>query len=501
MRPVALAFRRPILQLGVFGLLTLYFLSLCIYFSSHRMMWADEFDGWNLITDSSLHHMIGSWNLGADGGGVLFYGLGRLIVSVTGKHILAIRLFSAICLWGAAVLWWRILRQSFSDFPAFIAVLLIWFCDPIFVYQIAEARFYGLLILSTVVAVNTTVWVQNRQPSASIIFLVCFLANGLLVSSHYLGLIYSAILLIALFFSKLPRAKHLAALAGTLSSWLLFLIYLRPIRSGGSNNVGWIMMPTVINTLRYYFHAPTVGRFFNLSVFIFMISCIVFCLKRLPQLLPERSSRTILLLISAFFLLIPVGFYVISHLYHPLSVARYMMPYSLGFCCMFACALWILEQQAVLKDRPGLRLSFQVALVCAVVALHFIGVRQQPVRPLSDIQPLIDMSNSLPLVISNDTVFYEMRYYGGPAGANTFFPIPSTQSGYLGLLSRRGYAPGVVADAEFLGKNRQFLYLDFPDYRDFYQRAIADDPRWLTQDVGVVRVQGLPIHLLRVEQR
>jgi hypothetical protein len=45
-----------------------------------------------------------------------------------------------------------------------------------------------------------------------------------------------------------------------------------------------------------------------------------------------------------------------------------------------------------------------------------------------------------------------------------------------------------------------FPNLDFPSYRDFYQRTIADDPRWLKQDVGFVRVQGLPIHLLRVEQ-
>ena len=353
MRAVASAFRRPILQLGLFGLFTAYFLSLCIYLSNHRMMWADEFDGWNLITDSSFHHMIGSWNLGADGGGLLFYELGRLIVSVTGTDVLAIRLFSATCLWAAAVLWWRMLRQSFSGFPALISVLLVWLCDPIFLYQIAEARFYGLLILCTAIAVNAIFWIEARQPSGYINFLLCFFANSLLVLSHYLGLIYSAIVVMALLFSKLSVKKRLAAFGGTLSSWLLFLVYLRPIRSGASNFT-WIPMPTVANTLRYYFHVPTVERFFNLSVFIFVVSCVVFCLKRSPRLLLERGPRTILLLISAFFLLIPVGVYVISHLYHSLSAARYMMPYSLGFCCMFACALWILEQQASFRDIPGL---------------------------------------------------------------------------------------------------------------------------------------------------
>src|SRR5271168_3024087 len=117
MRAAATAYRRPILQIAVFIALTGYFAALCVYFSNRRMMWPDEFDGWNLLTDPSWHHMVQSWNRGADGGSLLFYALGRLLLSITGYHVLTMRLFSAVCLWGAAVLWWRNVAEEFFGLP------------------------------------------------------------------------------------------------------------------------------------------------------------------------------------------------------------------------------------------------------------------------------------------------------------------------------------------------------------------------------------------------
>jgi hypothetical protein len=170
--------------------------------------------------------MISGWARGADGGSLFFYSIGRLILSVTGYHVLVMRLFSAFCLWGAAVLWWRMLQRRFSSFPALIAVLLIWLCDWNFVNQIAEVRFYGLLVLSVTLAVNAIVWIEDQQPSYRVTGLICFLTNGLLVLSHYLGLIYSAILVTALIFSQLPIHRRLAAIGGVVGSWLFFLIYI-----------------------------------------------------------------------------------------------------------------------------------------------------------------------------------------------------------------------------------------------------------------------------------
>ena len=364
----------------------------------------------------------------------------------------------------------------------------------------AEARFYGLLILATTVAVSAMVWIEDRSPSPGVAFLLCFLASGLLVSSHFLGLISSGVLVCALFVSKLPTRTRWAAIGGTLSSWSFFLIYLKAIRAG-SQNFSWIMMPTVLNSLRFYFHSPTEERFANGVIIVFLVASFVLCFRRSPELLVKPDSRRMLLIISVLFLLLPAGFYVVSHLYHPLFVGRYLMPYSLGFGCMLACALWYAGRQDVVQRQPGVIVALRVGLLCIVGVLHFLCLSKQPVRPLSDIQAVVALHPSLPLVIPNDAVFYQVRYYGGASGANTFFPIPSSRSGYLALLARQGYAPGVVSDADFLEQHKQFLYLDFPIFRDFYLRALASDPKWVAEEVGVVEVQGLPVHLFRIEYK
>jgi hypothetical protein len=501
MKGSASAHRRPVLQYIVFGIFTGYFVALCIYFSNRRMMWADEFNAWSLLTDPSWDHMLRSWNRGADGGSLFFYTIGKLILSVTGYHVLVMRLFSAFCLWVAAVLWWRMLQRRFSSFPALIAVLLIWFCDSDFVYQIAEVRFYGLLVLSVTLAVNAIVWIEDEQPSYRVTVLICFLTNGLLVLSHYLGIMYSAILVTALVFSRLPIRRRLAAIGGTLGSWLLFSIYITPIRSGGQN-FNWIEMPSFPNLLRYYFHMPTTQRFFSGAFIVFIAASFVFSFRRSPALLSQLLSRPMLPLVTAFFLFVPFGCYVLSHIYHPLFASRYLMPYAIGFGCMLACALWLLYQQDALKVHRGYRVALQTGLLCIVGLLHILCLKLAEMqRPLSDIQPLTALDHSLPLVIPDYTVFYEMRYYGGPSGANVFYPIPSIKSGYLAVVAQQGYAPGVVGDAEFMVQHEQFLYLDFPTAPDFYRRAIVADPKWVSQDVGMVEVQGIPRRLFRIEHR
>ena len=500
MKSSAPAQRRLVLQYFVFGILTGYLVVLCIYFSNRRMMWADEFNAWSLLTDPSWDHMIRSWGRGADGGSLFYYTIGRLILSVTGYHVLVMRLFSAFCLWGAAVLWWRLLQRRFASFPALAAVLLIWFCDFNFVYQLAEVRFYGLLVFSVTIAVSALVWIEDRQPSYKVTVLTCFLANGLLVLSHYLGLIYSAILAAAVVFSQLPIRRRLAAIGGMLGSWLFFLIYITPIRSGGQN-FNWIQMPTIPNTLRFYFHMPTTERFFNAAFVIFIAASFVFCFRRSPALLSKQRSRPMLLLISVFFLLVPLGCYLLSHIYHPLFVSRYLMPYSLGFGFMFACALWLIYQQDALKNHRGYRVALQTGLLCIIGFLHVSCLKVEMLRPLSDIQPLMALDHSLPLVISDYTIFYEMRYYGGSSGTHVFYPIPSMKSGYLAVVAQQGYAPGVVGEAEFLGQHKQFLYLDFPTAPGFNLQALVTDPKWVSQDVGMVQVQGTPLRLFRVEHR
>jgi hypothetical protein len=54
-----------------------YFAFVRLYLSAHRMMWADEFDAWNILVDPSWRHAFASLNHGAGSGPPLFYAIGR----------------------------------------------------------------------------------------------------------------------------------------------------------------------------------------------------------------------------------------------------------------------------------------------------------------------------------------------------------------------------------------------------------------------------------------
>ncbi len=140
-------------------------------------MWADEFLGWNLITDPSWSHMYGSWSQGADSGGIMFYVLGRCIVRLAGDHPAALRLFSAASLWAAGVIWFQMLKRLFSTSSALVAVLLVWFGSPLYVDHLAQVRFYGLLVLGTAIAVFAAQSVNGNNFSLGLTFWITFLGR------------------------------------------------------------------------------------------------------------------------------------------------------------------------------------------------------------------------------------------------------------------------------------------------------------------------------------
>jgi hypothetical protein len=496
---------RFLLQAGLPLLSAVYFVALSTYFSEHRMMWSDEFDGWNLLTDPSWRHLIQSWIAGADDALPLFYAACRSILAVFGAHPLAIRLFSAFCIWSAGVIWWSVLRQFFSNLPALAAVLLIWLCNWTFVYHLAEVRFYGLLILATSIAIKAAIWVEDRQPSRCVIFLIYFLSNGLLVSAHMLGLVYSTVILLAVIFSRSSVQRRILALSGILSSWLLLLAYMSALKSGAAY-LNWILLPGPRDLFRFYFHSPTPQRVVNALLLLFILASFIFCLRESSDWLLENRARFLLLLISVFLMLIPLGFYIVSHIYKPLFADRYMMPYCLGFSCFFACALWLVERQDTFRIHPAYKPAAYVGLFCLILVLHVQNLKQQPTRPFSNIQSLTELNSPLPIVVMNANAFFQLKYYGGTPAKNVVYLLPDYSEGQnesqaMFAISKQGYQPSMFRDSTFLEQHPRFLYPDFPEDRNFYERAIAPNPQWKTRDLGPIQVNGLPIRLLLIEHR
>ena len=200
--------------------------------------------GWMLLRDPTWRHMIFAYKQGADGGGFSFYLLGRAWLGVFGPSPLAFRLFSATCFGLAFVVTWATLRRFYGVGVTAFASFNTWFFSPPFVAHMAEGRFYGLLVLGVALAARlTAIWGGRSLPSqgavsgsagqlpesgtgrrTSLVYLSMFAAHGLLVTSHLLGVVFSAFLIaVMVVLDRLARRPKPWLYAAGVASWLLLL--------------------------------------------------------------------------------------------------------------------------------------------------------------------------------------------------------------------------------------------------------------------------------------
>ncbi len=320
-----------------------------------------------------------------------------------------------------------------------------------------------------------------------------------------LGVIYSLVVVLGmLMFGSFDRAQRMTAVIGGVASWSLLFLYLPAIRSG-SDNLTWIPMPHPIDLLRWYIHNPSAYRLLNVLLIVFIAATVVaaFASRRRIAAVTKPGLKLIMG-ISSLFLLVPVGLYVISHLFKPLTAGRYMMPYHAGFSCMFAYGLWVAENGLLSGGRAALARVTYALILSGVILLNVITLRDAHKDPVSDIEPLLALEHRLPLVVEQDTIFMQMKYYGGTDASNVYYVIPHSKgndAGTLGVVTRRGYGPGMVFRQRFLAEHNEFIYLEYPRYNDFYDDAIAGDKHWSPETIGSVYADGKNLPLVHVRHR
>lgn len=484
-----------------------YCIVLSVWLSNHRLMWGDEFIGWFLITDPSWRHALQSWNQAADSGGPLFYVIGRALVAVAGPHPLVLRLYSAGCLWVAAVLWFDLLRRKFSAAPALFACGLVWLCDWWYVYFLGEVRFYGQLVLAVAIAAVVMVWVEDRRPRPAGCFLLLFGAGSLLVTSHMLGIVYGAFFVAALTVSRLPWRNRVAATGGMVGSWSLILLFRTALKAGAAAYL-WVAMPMRVDLLRFHLHTPVytaahpaVSLLANVLVGALVLGGVVLAFRGRGEQPGEDAGRRLLLILCGLLLLLPAGMFVLSHLYKPVWVGRYMMPYDLGLAGCFCGALWTLGRQPRFPQLRWQKSALAAVSCAALLVLHGFNLRQQPLLPRSNIAPYLSQNATLPLVLQDPDLFLQSRYYGGASGARVYFVLPKLAYSTFDAVLRRGYQPGLSYDSDFFAAHPVFLYLDIPKAHDyFFEREHALHPEWLIQQVGSLPYYGAATPLLKVQQ-
>ena len=478
-----------------------YFAFVCLYLSAHRMMWADEFDAWNILADPSWRHAFASLNNGADSGPPLYYAIGRCLLAIGGLHPLVMRLYSAACFWLAAVVWTQVLRRYFPSIIAVFAVALAFACNLEVLDQVAQIRFYGQLVLATALAVRIVLLLEERQPARWKWFIYSGLGGLLLVASHPLGLIYSAAIVFAQMCTKTPGSKRGAALAGTVLSWTYLLVFFQPVKHAAETDT-WLGTPPAAAVVHFYNNHPLlfahyryVSVAFNLLLLcLAMYACFWFIRNRQWNIQP--SSFALLFYISVLLLLMPAGFAIVSHLYKPLFLGRYLLPYYLGLVALAAAGAWLLMQR--FDERFVRMLAVPLSIAIAVVAVATFA--EQYPDPVSNLDGILRLARSMPTVIQDDGLVRQAHFYA-PAQANNLFyvimpPPKPGQRGTLRSIAQQGYEPALIFDGPFLSKQSTFLYVDGPGQPRFFNEDLRGNPEWTSEKVDTVIIRGVTYPVL-----
>jgi hypothetical protein len=333
-------------------------LASCILWSPHKQAWMDEIFTWKEVSDPSLWHLYYAIQHGADGGMPLFYTTAWLWAQAFGVGVLTLRLYSCIAMCAALLVTWRTIRRVYGVWATAFGVLAFWGTSNLLLNQNVEARFYGLFLLAVAIAVNIyTLLVQQPAPKRGLLVL-SFFSQAALVLTHVLGIIYGALILLALICSDVAKRRFRpAAYICHAAGWLALLVWIPGIRASmaAAKPIPWIMMPKMQSLVSAYaFEAfqqwllplqlhseamfETVRREMDMVMLIPFTLVFLLGLRRLVLSQQGRRSepRSALLLVAYLLLAVPVVLFFLSHLLTPVFVHRYFLPSGIGLAIILA---------------------------------------------------------------------------------------------------------------------------------------------------------------------
>ncbi len=469
------------------SLIALYALCLAAWLSSHNLMVLDEFFAWNLLSDPSFHHALGSWNAGADSGGILYYILLWPLVQLSQGSVLVARLFSAACYLLAAFVWWRALSRFLDPWSAALGVLLVWLSTGLLLVYIAQVRFYTPLLLFAALAVWATLRSSEENLPRPRAALLVFSAHAGLVLIHMLGILYSALIIAASLLCTRPRRRSLLIAAACLASWLTLLPCRTAIRNGSANATSQAI-PVLRDVLRFHLKSSA-----SPPVLVIALLGALWLLRdllsqmRLGQPRRDLAVRGPVLCLA--FGAIPFSLYGISHLGRPLGQTRYTLPYSLCLCTLCAHAF------ARLRTTRSRRLAQAISPACLVLilGLHTRAVKTLPPGPSLELGELQQLAAGKPVVVADEQTFFQLQYYRSNPGLQFHFllaPAREQPSGIMATVARRGYFPNSFHHVDTFEQT-------YPEFL-FLASLVPGSISWVTRDatcharqIGSVRISRM----------
>jgi hypothetical protein len=504
----------------------LFLIASCVLWSPHKQVWMDEILTWKEASDRSLLHLYYAIQHGADGGQPLFYTTAWLWVKAFGGGVLTLRLYSGIAMCAALLVTWRTIRRFYGMWATAFGVLAFWGTSNVVLDQNVEARFYGLYMLTIALTVNLYTRLVDRQEPTRLLLLAALFSQAALVLTHVLGLVYSGLILLALFLFDAAKGRlrwklYLFYAAG----WLALLVWFPAIRSSmaAGKPHGWIAMPTFTDLRTAYLFATSLSwlRFFKrhsleagfqlvsrtteFVIYVPLAVVFVLCIRRILRSgwRVISSPRGSLLLLAYLLLFAPAVFFVLSHVVTPVFVPRYFLPSGIGLAIVLAASADGLGADKQIPARWALR-SMWAAIVLFLMISPMLTVLA--VGPISlswdylDVPRLEqDLPANVPVVAGWQEDFVklmrlaqnpEARYYflldwpGALVGPRAFVLDYHLMQAYR----NNGYYSKNIQDSHsFLCSHPDFAVLDGPNGStlDAHNRNTPDmqKPNWFDTNI------------------
>lgn len=471
----------------------------CAMISAKKYYWNDELYSWYFLSDESFASMWRAFNDKINNTPALYFVVGWLWARIFGASELSLRLFSSLGFCAALILTWITLRKTYSFWPVSLGVLTVFCTSEIVLSQNAEARMYGLFLCLGAAALLHYDRLNRLSKCGFWDALVLCVIHVSIIHTHLFGPFYSAAFLGAfvvadIIYRRLRPSVYIAIFL----SWLSFLLYVPAflIQSDAGRPRSWLPIPSLrdLVSLVSLSSVSFLNVFFVFLLGLLLIGCLLiqrkFSFKATKRSLVSVSSQeTSLLILTAFFLAIPFGVWVVSQAVRPIFWDRYMIPTILGysilitfvFSKLFEHSLWGRKSEASSSKYlkliySGQILPFAMAVFLSATLLYpLLYAKSYQGRALPGVFDDTYGYDSLPIVVQASAQFLERMHYS-PNRDRYYFVLDEEaafkdESGLFGIQEhkhlkafRRNYPEQLrahILDSDkFLAKFDRFLILD-----------------------------------------
>jgi len=462
-------------------------LIVCVITSGQKLLWMDEILSYYPASISSFSKMIVFINDKVQCGHPFYFISLWLWAKAFSASEVSLRLFSSLGFCCALLVTWSMLRKIYDSWSATLSTLTVFLGASLILDQNSEARMYGLLLFLCALLSQQTIDLPIDPSFNKRKAIMQVLLNGLLPLTHPFGFVYSFMHIVAAVLIDLRRGVfrswyYLSAFAG----WFLYIPFIPAFlkQSELSKPHFWIWKPSLQDLTSLY-----VGdvHFNSIVFFLFAIIIFLFLKKRNS---PRPGNDEAILILGAFYALIPLGVWMESQKFMSLFMPRYLIGVELGWA-IFLSAIFA----RILPEREDLTLFRKIILSLAAVVIMILPINHafelhRP--PMPDAQ-LTNLYPTLPIVMDAPHIYLPLVYYSLDAKRYYFvldwevalYPdnaLFATQD-FQAMQALKHHIPGlnIVATSEFLNKYSSFIVLAG---RKWFKYRIKNNPLSRVQDLG-----------------